>query len=657
MSLQYRNIPFLTLVWDSSQDRYVGIVDEQGNVTYFPYWDATVASLVKPDGSSVGVGASSAQLAAQIGELQAQINALGAVVAAALSPSKPTVSSNVAFAGALAVGTQQTITPAKWSGSTVTISNASPAVVSLTAHGLKAGDDVIFNTTGALPTGLTVGTTYYVISSGLTADAFEVSATSGGSAINTSSAGSGTHTLQGIIPSSRIWHVYINGVIDSANPNRTTPTFTPSTGHAGLPVWVTEDATARNGSGLVQATSAPVTVNAPAVFSIATVQAIVSGTEGQPITPVAPVVASGATGTISYTTTPNLSGTGLSINTSTGVISGTRTLGLGALTGTYFVNAVDSATAPDFISSSFNFNIAAASIQPFNQLAFPADINVTGTSGSYNGSTPISVNGTNRIFPVTHSSGTVVDGHRIVQGYPTDVRSELLWIGNSGAAQNFVVGHEWWYAFTISRRSGELSPNTGVYNEILVTQHHWGGYGATQPTLALFDFGFYSSGQEDYWRWRASGSSTAPGNYSDHGGSGTNNWHDTSEPGYTNPWITDIDTRPAAGVTWRYVVKIKPGWAAGHDKIIKIWRGKPGEAMTNITTGGSYTGINEYNDNNNGLSIPSYLRKGPYAYTPSLVQASVIGYDISRYYIEENTGGYDEATMLARATQSVAWAA
>lgn len=78
--------------------------------------------------------------------------------------------------------------------STVTITNASPAVVTWTGHGFVAGQPVVFSTTGALPTGLTAGTVYYVISAGLTTDAFQVSATPGGAAIDTSTAGSGTHT-------------------------------------------------------------------------------------------------------------------------------------------------------------------------------------------------------------------------------------------------------------------------------------------------------------------------------------------------------------------------------------------------------------------------------------------------------------------------------
>jgi microcystin-dependent protein len=78
--------------------------------------------------------------------------------------------------------------------STVTITIATPGVVSWTAHGLRAGDPVKFSTTGALPTGITGGTTYYVIATGLTADSFRFATSAGGSAINTTGSQSGTHT-------------------------------------------------------------------------------------------------------------------------------------------------------------------------------------------------------------------------------------------------------------------------------------------------------------------------------------------------------------------------------------------------------------------------------------------------------------------------------
>lgn len=80
-------------------------------------------------------------------------------------------------------------------GSTVTISNASPGVVTWNSHPFVANDAVYFSTTGALPTGLTAGTKYFVRNPAT--NTFEVSATSGGASINTSSAGSGTHTARG----------------------------------------------------------------------------------------------------------------------------------------------------------------------------------------------------------------------------------------------------------------------------------------------------------------------------------------------------------------------------------------------------------------------------------------------------------------------------
>jgi hypothetical protein len=76
--------------------------------------------------------------------------------------------------------------------STVTITIASPGVVTWNNHGLANGQSVVLSTTGALPTGLTAGTTYYVVAR--TANTFELAATSGGAAINTSGTQSGTHT-------------------------------------------------------------------------------------------------------------------------------------------------------------------------------------------------------------------------------------------------------------------------------------------------------------------------------------------------------------------------------------------------------------------------------------------------------------------------------
>lgn len=76
-----------------------------------------------------------------------------------------------------------------------TVTIATPAVFTKVAHGLVAGDKLHFTTTGALPTGLSTNTDYYVIATGLTSDNFRVSTSRGGSAVNTTGSQSGVHTF------------------------------------------------------------------------------------------------------------------------------------------------------------------------------------------------------------------------------------------------------------------------------------------------------------------------------------------------------------------------------------------------------------------------------------------------------------------------------
>jgi len=76
---------------------------------------------------------------------------------------------------------------------TVTISIASPGVISETSHGRLADGQVRFATTGALPTGLVAGVIYYV-KTVLSSSTYTVSATAGGTAIVTTGSQSGTQT-------------------------------------------------------------------------------------------------------------------------------------------------------------------------------------------------------------------------------------------------------------------------------------------------------------------------------------------------------------------------------------------------------------------------------------------------------------------------------
>jgi len=76
--------------------------------------------------------------------------------------------------------------------SAVTMTIATPGVVTWTAHGMSDGAMVLLTTTGELPTGFTAGGVYFVVNSGT--NTFELAATSGGAAIDTSGAQSGVHT-------------------------------------------------------------------------------------------------------------------------------------------------------------------------------------------------------------------------------------------------------------------------------------------------------------------------------------------------------------------------------------------------------------------------------------------------------------------------------
>lgn len=81
--------------------------------------------------------------------------------------------------------------------STVTMTIATPCVVTWTAHGLFSGQEIQFTTTGALPTGLAVDTSYWI--NVIDANTFNLYSSfanlqNNTSVINTSGSQSGTHT-------------------------------------------------------------------------------------------------------------------------------------------------------------------------------------------------------------------------------------------------------------------------------------------------------------------------------------------------------------------------------------------------------------------------------------------------------------------------------
>lgn len=74
-----------------------------------------------------------------------------------------------------------------------TLTIASPCVVTKASHGFIGGEEITLATTGALPTGLTATTKYYI--KYIDVNTFNLSLTLGGANINTSGTQSGTHTV------------------------------------------------------------------------------------------------------------------------------------------------------------------------------------------------------------------------------------------------------------------------------------------------------------------------------------------------------------------------------------------------------------------------------------------------------------------------------
>lgn len=128
--------------------------------------------------------------------------------------------------------------PACWANlhsviGTCTISIASPGVVSYTLHPFITGDCVHFTTTGALPTGLSPSTGYYVIYGD--GNTFRLATTYAnalaGTAINTSGTQSGVHTLVwspwGIADSTHFYIPDTRGLLVEGNGAGASSTINP----------------------------------------------------------------------------------------------------------------------------------------------------------------------------------------------------------------------------------------------------------------------------------------------------------------------------------------------------------------------------------------------------------------------------------------------
>ena len=76
---------------------------------------------------------------------------------------------------------------------TVNATDVTNDTITVPSHGYTTDNRVVFYASmgSVLPTGITEGTVYFVLASGLTADVFKISTTSGGAAINITAVGAG----------------------------------------------------------------------------------------------------------------------------------------------------------------------------------------------------------------------------------------------------------------------------------------------------------------------------------------------------------------------------------------------------------------------------------------------------------------------------------
>ena len=127
----------------------------------------------------------------------------------------------------------------------VTMTIASPGVITETAHGRPANAPVVLATTGALPTGYTAGTTYYVTNP--TTNGYSLSATKGGAAINTTGIQSGVHTVKSVLAVSSWYSKWViwNGTTTAAllSSSSTNPALPTGYTHKARTGWVYTDST------------------------------------------------------------------------------------------------------------------------------------------------------------------------------------------------------------------------------------------------------------------------------------------------------------------------------------------------------------------------------------------------------------------------------
>lgn len=298
---------------------------------------------------------------------------------------------------------------------TVSMTIASPAVVTL-GTALPANTPIIFSTTGALPTGVTAGVTYYVYNpSGNTCNL--VATLGGTSAITTSGSQSGVHTaVTGVITAVNSTYAYKATSADTATTAGTV-TSTTSNGY-GVRSVITTPSTSASFTGVVSGT----TLTASSVTGTLYINENLSGsglTSGVKIASFGTGTGGAGTYTLSITqdasvtATTTLNSTSLNV---TAVTSGTIRIGQtisgsGIPTGTTIV-ALGTGTG-----GTGTYTMSAAATAGASGVTVTGTVASTSMTGTTNGSS--SFTGTASSASTSLTAGGTITGSITVGQYLT----------------------------------------------------------------------------------------------------------------------------------------------------------------------------------------------------------------------------------------------
>jgi hypothetical protein len=336
------------------------------------------------------------------------------------------------------------------SAQTVTISLATPAVITPTGTVPINGTPIVFSTTGSLPSPLVAGTVYWVINSGATT--YQISATVGGGAIST------------------------NGSTQSGTQTTTIPTVSVTSGSSSVTIYDV-------GVGVQSVTFASSTVT---VGTAASGAAGIVPTAGTPVVFLGSVPAALTAGTTYYVINPTT--TGYKLAASAGGAALTFSTGSGMqyipnfFQGGYSVNIQTPISIANLILSGVYTIQNTTSLPYYNAYTITASITANATTAAATLPT-FSLTGSVNYINVTQANTSYIAGQTITFLYPT-TSSNVTIYGNYIVASNPAPTSSTFQisASTAANATTTVTMNSGyahfVYYFNIPSGYGGGGYGS-----------------------------------------------------------------------------------------------------------------------------------------------------------------------------------